>query len=88
MFAALHNSFRSLLWLGFFATILIAWWIIYGMVIEMDLDLLGRPGAAGAMMAAMDPRMSVDMPMARFGPLFAMWGLMMAAMMLLSLIHI
>ncbi len=86
MFAALHNSFRSLLWLGFFATILVAWWIIYGMVIEMDLDLLGRPGAAGAMMAAMDPRMSVDMPMARFGPLFAMWGLMMAAMMLPTLV--
>lgn len=34
------------------------------------------------MMAAMDPRMGMDMPMTRFGPLFAMWAVMMAAMML------
>ncbi|QIE47651.1 DUF2182 domain-containing protein [Pseudohalocynthiibacter aestuariivivens] len=56
------------------------------MTMQMDLDLLGRPGTQGAMMAAMDPRMPMDMPMARFGPLFAMWAIMMAAMMLPTLV--
>ena len=37
-------------------------------------------------MAAMDPRMPMDMPMARFEPLFAMWAIMMAAMMLPTLV--
>ena len=77
---------RSLLWLGFFAAILAAWWVIYVMAMDMDLDLLGRPGAMGRAMAAMDPGMGMDMPMARFGPLFAMWAVMMAAMMLPTLV--
>ncbi|WP_373274798.1 DUF2182 domain-containing protein [Roseobacter insulae] len=77
---------RSTLWLGFFAAILAAWSVMYGMSMDMDLDLLGRPGAAGARMAAMDPRMPMYMPMATFGPLFAMWAIMMAAMMLPTLV--
>lgn len=77
---------RNLLWIGFFASILVAWWIMYVMATDMDLDLLGRPGAAGAAMQAMDPRMPMDMPMARFGPLFTMWAIMMAAMMLPTLV--
>lgn len=77
---------RNALWIGFFALILAAWWVMYQMAMEMDLDIWGRPGAAGAAMAAMDPRMPMDMPMARFGPLFAMWGIMMAAMMLPTLV--
>ena len=77
---------RSSLWLGFFGIILISWVILYGMAMEMDVDLLGRPGEMGAAMAAMDPRMPMDMPMARFGPLFAMWAVMMAAMMLPTLV--
>ncbi|QYX58558.1 DUF2182 domain-containing protein [Roseovarius sp. SCSIO 43702] len=77
---------RTILWLGFFALILAAWWVMYAMAMEMDLDLLGRPGEMGARMAAMDPRMPMDMPMARFGPLFAMWAIMMAAMMLPTLV--
>ena len=72
---------RSLLWLGFFAAILAAWWVMYVMAMEMDLDLLGRPGEMGRAMAGMDPRMDMYMPMASFGPLFAMWAIMMAAMM-------
>nr|WP_241188270.1 DUF2182 domain-containing protein [Pseudohalocynthiibacter aestuariivivens] len=60
--------------------------MMYVMTMQMDLDLLGRPGTQGAMMAAMDPRMPMDMPMARFGPLFAMWAIMMAAMMLPTLV--
>jgi len=77
---------RSALWLGFFALILWAWWVMYAMSMSMDLDLLGRPGPMGERMAAMDPRMPMYMPMANFGPLFAMWAIMMAAMMLPTLV--
>ncbi len=77
---------RSALWLTFFATILAAWWVMYSMAMQMDLDWIGRPGAAGQAMAAMDPRMDMYMPMATFGPLFAMWAIMMAAMMLPTMV--
>ncbi|MEM9870690.1 MAG: DUF2182 domain-containing protein [Pseudomonadota bacterium] len=77
---------RSTLWLGFFGAILVSWWIMYSMSVDMDLDLIGRPGEMGARMAAMDPRMPMYMPMANFGPLFAMWAIMMAAMMLPTLV--
>ncbi|KMK67548.1 DUF2182 domain-containing protein [Puniceibacterium sp. IMCC21224] len=77
---------RSGLWLGFFATILGAWWTMYAMSTSMGLDLLGRPGAMAQAMQGMDPRMDMAMPMARFGPLFAMWAIMMAAMMLPTLV--
>lgn len=80
-----HMS-RSLLWVGFFALILVAWWMMYVMAMDMDLDILGRPGPMGQNMAAMDPRMPMYMPMANFGPLFGMWAAMMAAMMLPTLI--
>ncbi|MBT6190081.1 MAG: DUF2182 domain-containing protein [Tateyamaria sp.] len=77
---------RSVLWLGFFGLILISWWFMYAMSMDMDLDLLGRPGEMGARMAAMDPRMPMYMPMANFGPLFWMWAVMMAAMMLPTMV--
>ncbi len=77
---------RSTLWLGFFGLILVAWWVMYSMAMDMDVDLLGRPGEMGARMAAMDPRMPMYMPMANFGPLFWMWAIMMAAMMLPTLV--
>lgn len=77
---------RSTLWLGFFAIILLAWLMIYMMAMQMDLDLIGRPGEMGARMAAMNPRMDMKMPMAEFGPLFAMWAIMMAAMMLPTMV--
>jgi len=77
---------RSTLWLGFFGAILASWWVMYAMSMDMDLDLLGRPGEMGARMAAMDPRMPMYMPMANFGPLFVMWAVMMAAMMLPTLV--
>ncbi|WP_299145507.1 DUF2182 domain-containing protein [uncultured Tateyamaria sp.] len=77
---------RSTLWLGFFGVILAAWWVMYAMSVDMDVDLIGRPGEMGARMAAMDPRMPMYMPMANFGPLFAMWAIMMAAMMLPTLV--
>ena len=77
---------RSTLWIGFFAVILWAWWVMYTTAVSMDVDLLGRPGEMGARMAAMDPRMDMYMPMARFGPLFAVWAIMMAAMMLPTMV--
>lgn len=77
---------RSTLWLGFFGLILASWAWLYFMAIGMDLDLIGRPGEMGARMAAMDPRMPMYMPMANFGPLFWMWAVMMAAMMLPTLV--
>ncbi|MEY1555952.1 DUF2182 domain-containing protein [Yoonia sp. R2331] len=82
----MHHVMRSTLWLAFFSAILVAWWMMYVMAIDMDLDLLGRPGSAGQAMAAMDPRMPMDMPMARFGPVFLMWAIMMAAMMLPTMV--
>lgn len=77
---------RSALWLGFFGVILMAWWMMYMMAMDMDLDVIGRPGPMGQAMADMDPRMPMDMPMARFGPVFAMWAIMMAAMMLPTMV--
>ena len=82
----MNGIIRSTAWLGFFAAILAAWSMMYTMSVDMDLDLLGRPGEMGARMAAMDPRMPMYMPMANFGPLFVMWAGMMAAMMLPTLI--
>lgn len=79
-------NMRSVLWLAFFVAIILSWGVMYMMATDMDLDLIGRPGEMGARMAAMDPRMPMDMPMARFGPLFAMWAIMMAAMMFPTLI--
>ncbi|AXI46447.1 hypothetical protein C1J03_10665 [Sulfitobacter sp. SK012] len=77
---------RSTFWLGFFGLILFAWVMMAQMSGQMGLDLLGRPDAMGRAMAAMDPHMDMDMPMARFGPLAGMWALMMAAMMLPTLV--
>lgn len=74
------------MWVGFFAVILAAWWMMYTMAMDMDLDLFGRPGPMGERMQAMDPRMPMYMPMANFTPLFVMWAAMMAAMMLPTLV--
>ncbi len=73
---------RTTAWLGVLGAILAAWAAMYLMATGMGVDLLGRPDAAAAAMAAMDPRMDMPMPMAGFGPLFGMWAAMMAAMML------
>ncbi|SFD68146.1 Predicted metal-binding membrane protein [Sulfitobacter brevis] len=77
---------RSSLWLAFFGLVLLAWWMMYSMAAQMGVDLLGRPDATGERMRWMDPRMEMAMPMAQFGPLFVMWGAMMAAMMLPTMI--
>ncbi|MFT7106411.1 MAG: putative metal-binding membrane protein, partial [Yoonia sp.] len=82
----MSNLIRSSLWLSFFGAILLAWWMLYVMAMDMGVDFLGRPGPMAQAMANMDPRMPMDMPMARFGPLFLMWAIMMAAMMLPTLV--
>tara|TARA_R110002124_G_scaffold64468_3_gene176169 strand:- start:3488 stop:4276 length:789 start_codon:yes stop_codon:yes gene_type:complete len=79
-------TLRSALWLGFFSLILVAWLVMYAMSTGMGLDLLGRPDSFGQAMRAMDPAMEMSMPMARFGPLAAMWATMMAAMMLPTMV--
>jgi len=81
-----HSTIRTALWLGFFALILVAWWLMFAMSTGMGLDLLGRPNDMAARMAAMNPRMDMAMPMAEFGPLFGMWAVMMAAMMLPTMV--
>jgi predicted metal-binding membrane protein len=81
-----HIWARNILWVGFFAAILAAWWVLYSMSTGMGLDLIGRPGAMAQAMRGMDPRMDMAMPMAEFWPLFWMWAVMMAAMMLPTLV--
>jgi len=81
----MYGITRSAMWLGFFGIILLAWMWMFMMSTGMGLDLLGRPSAMAREMAMMNPRMG-NMPMAQFGPLFAMWAGMMAAMMLPTLV--
>ncbi|SLN14161.1 DUF2182 domain-containing protein [Pseudooctadecabacter jejudonensis] len=65
---------RSVLWLAFFAAIVLAWAVMYMMAIMSGLDLIGRPVGENMM------------PMVTFGVLFPMWAIMMAAMMLPTLV--
>lgn len=68
------QSVRSILWLGFFGLILVAWLVLYRMAGMAGVDLTGRP---------ILPNM---MPLDGFATLFWMWALMMAAMMLPTLV--
>lgn len=70
----LRTSMRSLLWLVFFAVILIAWWVMFDMARMSGVDVWGRPVGMNMM------------PMESFGTLFIMWAIMMAAMMLPTLV--
>ena len=66
--------FRNVFWLGFFACVLLAWWVMFDMSLSMGLDLIGRPSMMAEKMRGMDPSMGMPMPMARFTPVFGMWG--------------
>ena len=77
---------RNMLWLGFFASILLAWVWMYMMAAGMNLDLLGRPVTTGGQLDGMAMQDGGMAMMTRFGPLFAMWAIMMAAMMLPTLV--
>jgi len=68
------SPFRAILWLGFFAIILMAWAWMYMMARMSGLDVFGR--VIGMNM----------MPMDTFGALFPMWAGMMAAMMLPTMV--
>lgn len=65
---------RSILWLSFFGVILVSWAFLYMMAMMSGVDLIGRPVGMNMM------------PMETFGPLFAMWAIMMAAMMLPTMV--
>ncbi len=60
---------RSVGWLAFFAAVVAAWLWLYAMARASGLDWLGRPVGLNMM------------PMDAWGGLFAMWAVMMAAMM-------
>ncbi|MFZ3582691.1 DUF2182 domain-containing protein [Loktanella sp. DJP18] len=65
---------RSLSWLAVFALILCAWAVMFAMARMTGVDVIGRPVGMNMM------------PMTTFGTLFAMWAIMMAAMMLPTLV--
>lgn len=75
-------AIKSALWLGFFATILLAWVIMYMMSVGLGLDLMGR-APMDMPMADMDAMRAM---MTGFTPLFVMWSIMMAAMMFPTLV--
>jgi len=79
-------SMRSVLWLAFFAGILLAWWKLYYMSTSMNIDLFGRSVMIDPEIESMTSNMGMDMPMATFAPLFGMWAIMMAAMMLPTMV--
>ncbi len=65
---------RSTVWLGFFAMILFAWWVMFAMARMSGLDVLGQPVGMNMM------------PMTSYRSLAGMWAVMMAAMMLPTLV--
>lgn len=79
-------TLRNMLWLGFFTAILVAWWAMFRMAVDMDLTISGRPAGFSGQVSLFDPLLDLCRPVPAFGPLFAMWSIMMAAMMLPSLI--
>lgn len=71
--SAMNHLVRSVLWLGFFGAILVAWWMMYAMAMQMGLNWYGVQ--TGPMdMAGMPPMNSLEM-------LIPMWAIMMVAMM-------
>lgn len=77
---------RTLLWLGFFGIVLLSWLWLYAMTREMGLGLSGRPIALLPGMTLADFCAQFLTHMTHFAPLFGMWSVMMAAMMLPTLV--
>lgn len=71
---------RAVAWLLFFAGCLGAWALLFGWTTAMPVDLLGFPLEMPDMSALNGTDVMREMD--RFPPLFAMWAVMMAAMML------
>jgi len=72
--SVVRTSLRGMSWLLFFVVILLAWWVMFDMARMSGVDVWGRPVGMNMM------------PMESFGTLFAMWAIMMAAMMLPTLV--
>lgn len=70
----LQISFRSTLWILFFAAILASWAAMFMFARMSGVDVIGRPVGMNMMV------------MTSFGALFPMWAIMMAAMMLPTMI--
>lgn len=66
----MQGAIRGAAWLLVFAAVLASWWTLYGAARMSGVDWVGRPVGANMM------------PMETLGTLFAMWAVMMAAMML------
>ena len=77
------NIARTVLWVSFFATVLVAWWVMFSMAQMMGVDWIGRPSGMMGMNGMSEMPM---MEMTRFGALFPMWAIMMAAMMLPTMV--
>lgn len=67
-------SLRAVLWVAFFAAILVSWALLFMMARMSGVDVIGRPVGMNMM------------PMTTFGALFPMWAIMMAAMMLPTMV--
>jgi predicted metal-binding membrane protein len=69
----IHLSARTVLWLTFFAAIIVSWWMMYAMAAQMGLNWYGAQ--VGMMDMAGMPSMS------NLAMLVPMWAIMMIAMM-------
>ena len=79
MLGIVHHSIRTVLWLTFFATIMVSWWIMYAMATQMGLNWYGA--RAGMMDMAAMPSMD------SLSTLVPMWAIMMVAMMGPTFVH-
>ena len=61
MQAIVRSSTRSVLWVTFFTTIIVAWWTLYSMSQSMNMDLLGRMIMMDSPMDSMNTIMGMDM---------------------------
>ena len=77
---------RTLLWLGFFGTILACWAWLFAMSQAMGLSMTGRPQALLPGTTLADFCAQFLGHMTEFTPLLGMWLVMMAAMMLPGLV--
>lgn len=79
-------TLRSAVWLGFFGAILVAWVWLFAMTQHMGLDITGRPRALLPGTTLADFCAQFFTHLTRFAPVFGMWSVMMAAMMLPTLL--
>lgn len=79
MSGIVHHSIRTVLWLTFFAAIIVSWWIMYAMATQMGLNWYGA--RVGMMDMAAMPSMD------SWSTLFPMWAIMMVAMMGPTFVH-